>query len=232
LAADLLNGRSGIDGSEDGRQAPQSASMPEGQHLGGEATGSRWQAADLLASRNDAGQALRAAEVRQTGHDDSSPRTWRAAELLKREREVSSPSLHDTAGPWGEEPKSVSRAERRRRSEAAREGAGRRSATRAETGRESRASHVGDEPPRHGGGSRHNATTPRVPPTQWAWPKEPEPAPSESARARRAGDDAWSAADLLDEGRHAGGRRRARESARHDAPADPHDEDAGRHYRP
>ena len=54
-----------------------------------------------LASRNDAGPGLRAAEDRQTGHDDSSPRTWRAAELLKREREVSSPSLHDTAGPWG-----------------------------------------------------------------------------------------------------------------------------------
>ena len=86
LAADLLNGRSGIDGSEDGRQAPQSASMPEGQHLGGEATGSRWQAADLLAS-----QRRRAGPARRRGSADRSrrllPRTWRAAELLKRERE-------------------------------------------------------------------------------------------------------------------------------------------------
>ncbi|MBV9921386.1 MAG: hypothetical protein JOY78_11115 [Pseudonocardia sp.] len=231
LAADLLNRRSGIDSSEHGRQAP-SARTPEGQHLRSEATSFRWQAADLLAYRNDVNPGRRAVGDRQGGHDDSSPRMWRAAELLEREREVSSPGLDDAAPPWGEEPKFVGRAERRRRSEAAREGAGRRSPVRAETGREGPSSHAGDEPSRHEGGSRHDATPPRMPPTQWAWPKDPEPAPSEFARARRAGVDAWSAADLLDEGRHGGGRRRARESARHDAPAHPHDDDAGRHYRP
>jgi len=69
----------------------------------------------------------------------------------------------------------------------------------------------------------------RVPPTQWAWPKEPEADPLPPRRAESAGPSAWAAADLLDQGRHTGGRRRARETTRH---GKPDDEDAGRHYRP
>jgi len=68
-----------------------------------------------------------------------------------------------------------------------------------------------------------------VPPTQWAWPKEPEADPLPPRRADSAGPSAWAAADLLDEGRPTGGRRRARETTRH---GKPDDEDAGRHYRP
>ena len=59
--------------------------------------------------------------------------------------------------------------------------------------------------------------------------EEPEADPLPARRAETAGRTAWAAADLLDEGRHAGGRRRAPESARHGKPTD---DEAGRHYRP
>jgi hypothetical protein len=71
-----------------------------------------------------------------------------------------------------------------------------------------------------------------VPPTQWAWPKEePDPGRFEAVRAHRGTGSAWSAADLLEEGRHTG-RRRTREVARHGHPTEYDDEAAGRHYRP
>ncbi len=82
--------------------------------------------------------------------------------------------------------------------------------------------------------NRHAAPT-RVPPTQWAWPKEPAPATAEfdAQAGRRAADGArpaaWSAADLLAVGRHGGDRRHRSEPPRHGAPDDA---ETGRHYRP
>jgi hypothetical protein len=88
-----------------------------------------------------------------------------------------------------------------------------------------------DTPHRHGGADTYTPSPSRVPPTQWAWPKEPEAAPDPLPPVRADGGrrSAWAAADLLDQGAHAGGRRRARETAKH---GKPDDEDAGRHYRP
>ena len=95
------------------------------------------------------------------------------------------------------------------------------------------ARHGDVEEPRHADTGGH--AVPRVPPTQWAWPKEPEPASAHTGTlaGRRAADGggrpaAWAAADLLDVGRHSGGRRRRSDPPRHGASDDP---DAGRHHR-
>jgi len=94
-----------------------------------------------------------------------------------------------------------------------------------------------DTPARHADPeNRHAAppgSVPRVPPTQWAWPKAESPSfdnPYDMPSGRRAADTgstSWSAAELL-ETRHEGGRRRRGDATRHGRPADP---DAGRHQR-
>jgi Protein of unknown function (DUF3710) len=89
----------------------------------------------------------------------------------------------------------------------------------------------GDAENRH---AAHHGPSPRVPPTQWAWPKEETPgdgSPHEAPSGRRAADTeptTWSAAELLD-ARNDGGRRRRSEAARHGHSGDP---ESGRHYRP
>jgi hypothetical protein len=99
----------------------------------------------------------------------------------------------------------------------------------APAGRRRRSDSTLDTPSRHGGDNTHAGSSSRVPPTQWAWPKEPTSPSSEPWAGDTGSRTAWSASDLLDEGRHAGGRRRSRESARH---GESTDDEAGRHYRP
>jgi hypothetical protein len=163
---------------------------------------------------------------------------WRAADLLVRRNgdteESTSTRRRDRARDAGERPAAPlpdTRAERRHRSEPAESGSGRRHAP-EDTQYDPSSSHRDDTAHRHGDENRHSGAPSRVPPTQWAWPKEPVPASSDPLPTRRAADSTdtpWSAADLLDEGKHAGGRRRARPSTRH---GKPDDDDAGRHYRP
>lgn len=110
--------------------------------------------------------------------------------------------------------------------------------------REEPSSHPGtyDAPTRHAASdqappNRHAAPTapPRVPPTQWAWPKEQaQSRPSADAPTGRRATErdaaaAWSAAELLDGGRPGAGRRHRRAAAP-DRPAA--GQDTGRHHRP
>jgi hypothetical protein len=78
-----------------------------------------------------------------------------------------------------------------------------------------------------------NGTAHRVPPTQWAWPKDPaavngEPEASTGKRAADNGPASWSAAELVDSPGY-GGRRRRSENGRH---GEPDDLEPGRHHRP
>jgi hypothetical protein len=205
----------------------------EGRDRSGEAdlgAADRWAAADLLGGRTGSTEAANTwhateAPDRRTGassRHDSHQSKWLAADLL--------------------EPPPAPSAGRRRRGATTHEelnrpaddGSGRRRVpTAAEPGLDESAEHLDDAEPRHLGGNRHTASPPRVPPTQWAWPKEePDPGPFEAVRAHRDTGAAWSAADLLEEGRHTDGRRRTREAARHGRPTGHDDEAAGRHYRP
>ena len=213
-AADLL------DGPDDARREASTA-------------GPRWRAADLLAG--DGG----------TMDDGSGPRRRRARTSDVGDRQAAdSPAtpLWSAVGTGSAEPYPDTRPGRRRGATAREElirpntptddGPGRRYApTAAATRHDVGPGHNDDAQPRHGGGNRHTAP-PRVPPTQWAWPKDPDLSSAEAPRARGADDDAWSAADLLEDGRHAGGRRRAPESARHGRPDAGHATDAGRHHGP
>jgi hypothetical protein len=188
----------------------------------GAANTSRWRAADLLIGRDGA-------------HDDAdggASRRWLAAELLEGR---DGPGWATGAG----------RADLRRaagetrwraadlldrRSDAGDRVTGTRWRAAELLGRSDDGTH--DAPPRHGGEDRRTVPPPRVPPTRWAWPKAEPELPPALVPARRTADDdrrsMWSAADLLDEGKHAGGRRRKPEPARHSAPA----EEAGRHRPP
>jgi hypothetical protein len=78
-----------------------------------------------------------------------------------------------------------------------------------------------------------HGTTHRVPPTQWAWPKDPAtvnggPEASTGKRAADTGPASWSAAELVDSPGY-GGRRRRSENGRH---GEPDDLEPGRHHRP
>jgi hypothetical protein len=247
-AAELLDGGGSSDAATD-PETTDASSRRRGAGRGGEAGGeSRWRAASLLAGRGESGGVETAAADpwdTSTAHDrptdgdtyggDPPARRWRAADLLdgrstqtgetaRPRRRAPSPDF----GPAAEDASAAlpdAHTGRRRRGEpTAATPTGRRQVPTPPDTRPDRSAE--DTPSRHGGDNRHAGTTSRVPPTQWAWPKE-EPTPSpEPLPARRA---AWSAADLLDEGKHAGGRRRAPESARHGKPTD---DEAGRHYRP
>ncbi len=199
-------------------------------HHEGEPAGSRWRAADLLAG--DSG----------TLDDGTGTRRRARASDVGTRRSADATPLWSAVGTGSAEPYPDTRAGRRRSATAREElirpttspddGPGRRyGPTAATTRHDVGAGHHDDAQPRHAGGNRHTSP-PRVPPTQWAWPKEPDLGAAEAPRARGADDDAWSAADLLDEGRHAGGRRRAPESARHGRPDTDHAAGAGRHYSP
>jgi hypothetical protein len=149
------------------------------------------------------------------GDDPPAPK-WRAADLL------------DGNGETGK----GARPRRRARTPdtgPATEGASAAPLPDAPAGRRRRSESPPDTRSRHGGESTHAGSSSRVPPTQWAWPKEPASPSSEPRAADTGSRTAWSASDLLDEGKHAGGRRRSRESARH---GEATDDEAGRHYRP
>jgi hypothetical protein len=176
------------------------------------ATVSTWQAAELLDgpaphTEPDGSARWQAASLLETGHDPAGG-TWRAADLLDRRDGGTGASARRHTDDDG--------------------GSGRRHASPPVDVRPDPVA-TDDTPHRHGG-DRYAPAPSRVPPTQWAWPKEPEAAPDPlpSARAEGGRRSAWAAADLLDEGAHAGGRRRAR-GTKH---GKPDDEDAGRHYRP
>ncbi len=217
---------------------------------------SRWRAADLLDGPDDAqreastaGPRWRAADLLAgdggTMDDGSGPgrRRARTSDVGDRQAADSQATpLWSAVGTGSAEPYPDTRPGRRRGATAREElirpntptddGLGRRYApTIAATRHDVGVGHHDDAQPRHGGGNRHTAP-PRVPPTQWAWPKDPDLSSAEAPRARGADDDAWSAADLLEDGRHAGGRRRAPESARHGRPDADHATGAGRHYGP
>jgi len=222
--------RSGAHGGADPTRAPWQAADLLGRSGGADpGAADRWAAAELLGSR--AGSAEPAAEASNT---------WRAADAPDRRTGASSrhesPERKWLAADLLEPPPASSAGRRRRgattHEELADDGSERRRVpTAAEPRLDERAGHLDDAEPRHRGGNRHTSS-PRVPPTQWAWPKEePDPGPFEAVRAHRGTGAAWLAADLLEEGRHTG-RRRTREVARHGHPTDDDDEAAGRHYRP
>jgi hypothetical protein len=225
----------------------------EGRSGDAEAGGeSRWRAASLLAGRGESGGAETATadpwdtssahDRRADGDfigDDPPARRWRAADLLdggnaettRPRRRARTPDLAPATGGASAPLPDAPTGRRRRGASTDDTPTGQRHAPTPPDARHDRSG--GDTPSRHGGENRHAGTPSRVPPTQWAWPKEPTPPSSEPLPARRAADApsraAWSASDLLDEGKHAGGRRRAPESARHGKPTD---DEAGRHYRP
>jgi hypothetical protein len=260
-AADLLDGAESPTNGRARRGAESAADPQVNGHAGtshdGNGTGPRWRAADLLLDRRidgaaavaDHGPAEPPAEPRGNrarDRDIATASTWQAAELLDGPTPHAEPdgpsrwraagrseSGPDTAvGKWraadllDRRDAEAGGSGRRHTNDAG--GSGRRHAT---AGSDVRSDPVPDDTPRRHGDDRHATSPSRVPPTQWAWPKEPEasPDPHPTRRADGGSRSAWAAADLLDEGRHAGGRRRARESTRH---GKPDDEDAGRHYRP
>ncbi len=250
-AAELLDGRNGGLGDAAAVSRPRAEEPDDGRNGGfrGDApAASRWLAEPGRGGETAAPSRRRAADLPEGRERSAGARTWAAADLLDARERTGDVEGGASAQPDPEygsaEPSPDTRAGRRRRSTGTRNasipsgaltdgGPRRRTPTTAET-RHGNAGHHDDAQPRHAGGNRHTAAPPpRVPPTQWAWPKE-EPAP-DPVPTRRSDDDvrpsAWSAADLLDEGRHAGGRRRKPEPTRHRGPTDDHAEDAGRHYR-
>ena len=210
-AADLLP-EGHFDGTAAEDRAPAVEPRRDRAHGRDNATASTWQAAELLGdpaphAEPDRSSRWRAASLLETGHD-SAGRTWRVADLLdRRDGETGASARRHTSDDRGsghaQPPVDV---------------------------RPDPVSTHTDTPHRHGGDDRSAPAPSRVPPTRWAWPKEPEAAPDPLPTVRADGGrrSAWAAADLLDEGAHAGGRRRARETKH----GKPDDEDAGRHYRP
>jgi hypothetical protein len=227
-AADLLDGRGPSDAATRAEARWRVADRRSGD------AEPRWRAASLLEGRGAAEPATADPWETSTAHgrptdgdgieDDLPARKWRAADLLtgetrERPRTRTPDTRHATEG--APVPLLDANAGRRRRSESTGDlPTGRRHAPDARPDPS-----TGDTPSRRGGENRHAGPPSRVPPTQWAWPKEPTTPPSSDTDSRTA----WSASDLLDAGKHAGGRRRAPESARHGAPTD---DEAGRHYRP
>jgi len=227
-AADLLTSEPHADSrARRRRDADSTADRPVNGHAGAShdanGVGPRWRAADLLVDGAAAAEDHVPAEPpapprrgRNRAHDrdSSTTSTWQAAELLD------APADHAEPTRW-------------RAADSESGGSGHTGAKwlAADLLDQRHQSDDGDSGRRHAPAPTHaDAALPsRVPPTQWAWPKEPEADPLPPRRAESAGPSAWAAADLLDEGRHTGGRRRTRETTRH---GKPDDEDAGRHYRP
>jgi len=227
-AADLLASEPHADSRARRRRGAEStADRPVNEHAGAShdanGVGPRWRAADLLVDGAAAAQDHVPAEPpapprrgRNRAHDrdSSTTSTWQAAELLDTPTDNAEPTR------W-------------RPADSESGGSGHTGAMwlAADLLDQRHQSDDGDSGRRHAPAPSHVDAAPpsRVPPTQWAWPKEPEADPLPPRRAESAGPSAWAAADLLDEGRHTGGRRRARETTRH---GKPDDEDAGRHYRP
>ena len=230
-AADLLASEPHADSrARRRRDAESTADRPVNGHAGAShdvnGVGPRWRAADLLV---DGAAAVedhvpteppappRRGRSRAHDRDGSTASTWQAAELLD------APANHvepDGPSPW-----------RAAVSESGGSGPTGAKWLAADLLDQRHQSDDGDSGRRHAPAPTHTDAAPpaRVPPTQWAWPKEPEADPLPPRRAEGSSHSAWAAADLLDEGRHTGGRRRARETTRH---GKPDDEDAGRHYRP
>jgi len=216
-AADLLReGR--FDGTAAETRAPVEPAVEPRRsraHDRDNATASTWQAAELLDGPAPYAEPARSArwsdaDLPETGRE-SAGSTWRAADLLDRR--------DDGMGASAQRHSSGASA------------SGQRHAPPPPVDVRPDPVPADDTPHRHGGADTYTPSPSRVPPTQWAWPKEPEAAPDPLPPVRADGGrrSAWAAADLLDQGAHAGGRRRARETAKH---GKPDDEDAGRHYRP
>ncbi|HEY0812290.1 MAG TPA: DUF3710 domain-containing protein [Pseudonocardia sp.] len=168
--------------------------------------------------------------------DSSAPYGTARPDLPRRTRRHGEPgdepprAAPPSAGLPGQETADEARSGRRRARE-----------TQAATGRHDAGAtfsrYRDDTPARHADPeNRHAApsgSAPRMPPTQWAWPKAEPPSfdnPYETPSGRRAADTgstSWSAAELLDT-RHEGGRRRRGDAGRHGRPADP---ESGRHQR-
>jgi hypothetical protein len=226
-AADLLASEPHADSrARRRRDADSTADRPVNGHAGAShdanGVGPRWRAADLLVDAAAAEDHVPTEPPapprrgRNSAHDGdgSTTSTWQAAELLD------APADHAQSTRW-----------RAADSESSGSGSTGAKWLAADLLDQRHQSDEDDSGRRHAPAPTHaDAPLPsRVPPTQWAWPKEPEADPLPPRRAESAGPSAWAAADLLDQGRHMGGRRRARETTRH---GKPDDEDAGRHYRP
>jgi len=229
-AADLLASEPHADSrARRRRDADSTADRPVNGHAGAShdanGVGPRWRAADLLVDAAAAEDHVpteppappRRGRNGEHDRDGSTTSTWQAAELLNAPADPAEP---DRPSRW-----------RAAASESGGSGHTGAKWLAADLLDQRHQSDEDDSGRRHDPAPTHaDAALPsRVPPTQWAWPKEPEADPLPPRRAESAGPSAWAAADLLDQGRHTGGRRRARETTRH---GKPDDEDAGRHYRP
>ena len=205
-AADLLASEPHADSRARRRRgADSTADRPVNGHAGAShdanGVGPRWRAADLLVDAAAAEDHVPTEPPapprrgRNSAHDGdgSTTSTWQAAELLD------APADHAQSTRW-----------RAADSESSGSGSTGAKWLAADLLDQRHQSDEDDSGRRHAPAPTHaDAPLPsRVPPTQWAWPKEPEADPLPPRRAESAGPSAWAAADLLD-ARQAHGRQAA-----------------------